>query len=115
MSRRTPDRKPFDRRAFAPLFAALGDGTRLALVATLSDGQPRSIIQLTEGSKLTRQAMTKHIRILEEAGLVRSSKAGRQSLCALETAPIEAARDYLASVSAQWDAALQRLKAFVEE
>ncbi|MFI5128326.1 MAG: helix-turn-helix domain-containing protein, partial [Candidatus Acidiferrales bacterium] len=65
MSRRTRSRFALKRRAHAPVFAALGDKTRLSLVAQLCGGQPRSISQLTRGSRLTRQAITKHLRVLE--------------------------------------------------
>jgi len=103
-----------DRQRFAPIFAALGDETRLALIATLADGTPRSIAQLTEGTRLTRQAVTKHLRVLEGAGVVRSVRVGRESHFALEPKPLDDVRDYLALVSRQWDAALMRLKALVE-
>jgi DNA-binding transcriptional ArsR family regulator len=104
-----------ERRAYAPIFAALGDETRLALVAKLSEGKPRSIAQLTEGTQLTRQAVTKHLRVLTNARIVRSAKSGRESLFALDPAPLYEVRDYADVVSAQWDAALGRLKAFVEK
>jgi DNA-binding transcriptional ArsR family regulator len=97
------------------VFAALGDETRLSLVTKLSSGQPRSISQLTEGSPLTRQAITKHLRVLQSAGLVRCARAGRTSLFALDPQPIDEVRAYLDYVSVQWDQALSRLKAFVEE
>ena len=99
----------------APVFAALGDETRLSLVAQLSAGQPRSISQLTRGSRLTRQAVTKHLRVLESAGIVRSAHAGRENLFQFDPGPIEEMKQYLDSVSRQWDQALSRLKAFVEE
>jgi DNA-binding transcriptional ArsR family regulator len=102
-------------RAHAPVFAALGDETRLALVARLSGGQPCSISQLTKGSKLTRQAITKHLRVLERVGIVHSAHAGRESLFELDPRPIEAMKGYLDFVSEQWDDALARLKSFVEE
>ena len=101
-------------RVQAPVFAALGDETRLALVAKLSGGQPYSISQLTKGSKLTRQAITKHLRVLESVGFVHSVHAGRESLFKFDPAPIEEMREYLQFVSAQWDQALVRLKAFIE-
>jgi DNA-binding transcriptional ArsR family regulator len=104
-----------DPRLSAPIFAALGDETRLWLVARLSSGQPHSISRLTEGSLLTRQAVTKHLRVLESVGLVRSSRSGRESLYALDPQPLAEVRDYLDSVSRQWDGALARLKSFVEE
>jgi DNA-binding transcriptional ArsR family regulator len=103
------------RRARAPVFAALGDETRLALVATLSGGEPHSISQLTEGSRLTRQAITKHLRVLEQVGIVRCVRAGRESLFKFDPEPIEEMKQYLDFVSQQWDEALSRLKAFVED
>ena len=101
--------------AFAVLFATLGDETRLRLVRALASGEPRSIAELTAGSKLTRQAITKHLRILERAGMVRCRRAGRESRFAFDPKPVEAMREYLEMVSAEWDAALARLKAFVEK
>jgi DNA-binding transcriptional ArsR family regulator len=102
-------------RAHAPVFAALGDETRLALVAKLSGGQPCSISQLTKGSKLTRQAITKHLRVLESVGIVRSVHAGRESLFEFDPTPIGRLREYLDFVSQQWDQALVRLKSFIED
>jgi DNA-binding transcriptional ArsR family regulator len=96
-------------------FAALGDETRLQLVAKLCPGQPYSISQLTEGSKLTRQAITKHLRVLESVGIVRGQRTGRQSLFQFDPEPIEETKEYLALVSEQWDRTLSRLKAFVED
>jgi len=98
----------------AAVFAALGDETRLLIIARLSDGRPCSIAQLTVGSELTRQAVTKHLRVLESARLVRSVREGRESRFELDPQPLEDAREYLAGVSEQWDQALDRLKAFVE-
>jgi DNA-binding transcriptional ArsR family regulator len=100
--------------AFAGLFASLGDATRLALLKRLSSGDARSIAELTVGSKLTRQAITKHLRVLERAGIVRCERAGRESRFALDPRPLEEMRSYLELVSAAWDAALGRLKDFVE-
>ena len=102
------------RRAQVPVFAALADETRLSLVARLGDGQPRSISQLTRGSRLTRQAITKHLRVLEKAEIVHSVRAGRESLYELDPAPIEEIRKYLDLVSEQWDQALARLKSLAE-
>jgi DNA-binding transcriptional ArsR family regulator len=102
------------RRTHAVVFAALGDETRLSIVAKLSSGEPRSIAQLTEGSKLTRQAITKHLRVLESVALVRSVRSGRENLFEFDPQPIEDARKYLDLVSEQWDQALARLKSFVE-
>ena len=103
------------RQPRAPLFAALGDETRLSLVAKLCGGQPYSISQLTKGSKLTRQAITKHLRVLKNAGLVRNIHAGRESRFEFDPKPVEELRKYLDFVSAQWDQALTRLKSFVED
>src|SRR5215831_8193634 len=88
-------------RTNAQVFAALGDETRLGLLAKLTQGEPRSIVQLTEGTRLTRQAVTKHLRVLEGAGVVRSARSGRESLFALEPLRIAEVRDYLDQVSRQ--------------
>jgi DNA-binding transcriptional ArsR family regulator len=114
MSHRSPSRVAAKRRTHARVFAALGDTTRLSLVSKLSRGQPRSISQLTERSRLTRQAITKHLRVLEGAGIVHSAHAGRESLFELDLEPLAEVREYLGLVSKQWDQALSRLKAFVE-
>jgi DNA-binding transcriptional ArsR family regulator len=114
MSRKARD-SAARRRAYAPIFAALGDETRLALVAKLSEGAPCSIAQLTDGTQLTRQAVTKHLRVLTSARIVRGVKSGRENLFELDPAPLREVRDYAEVVSAQWDAAISRLKAFVEK
>ena len=101
-------------RAYAPVFAALGDETRLALVAKLCGGQRQSISQLTKGTKLTRQAITKHLRVLANVGIVHSVHRGRESLFEFDSAPIEEMREYLDFVSEQWDHALARLKSLIE-
>ena len=98
----------------APVFAALGDPTRLRLVARLAQGEPLSISQLTEGERVTRQAITKHLEVLADAGLVTDRKRGRERLYELEAAPLDDARRYLDQVSAQWDKAIARLRALVE-
>lgn len=98
----------------AAVFAALGDETRLSVLGRLADGEPQSISRLTQGTRLTRQAVTKHLRVLEGAGVVRSVRVGRESRFALEPKPIDDLRAYLADVSRQWDNALARLKAFAE-
>jgi DNA-binding transcriptional ArsR family regulator len=113
MSQRSHNRSAAPRPK-ARLFAALGDETRLVLIAKLCHGEPRSISQLTRGSRLTRQAITKHLRVLEQAGVVHSVHAGRENLFELNPQPMEQAREYLDQVSAAWDQALGRLKAFVE-
>jgi DNA-binding transcriptional ArsR family regulator len=92
----------------------LGDETRLWLVRRLCGGEPRSIAQLTAGSGLTRQAITKHLRVLETARIVRSVRAGRESLFEFNPEPVEDLKHYLDFVSEQWDHALARLKSFVE-
>jgi DNA-binding transcriptional ArsR family regulator len=102
-------------RAQAPVFSALGDETRLSLILRLASGRPRSISQLSAGSRLTRQAITKHLRILERAGLVQGERAGRESLFVFNPQPITELSHCLDLVSKQWDEALARLKAFVEE
>jgi Predicted transcriptional regulators len=99
----------------ATVFAALGDPTRLALVVRLCDGSRRSIAQLSDGQPLTRQAISKHLRVLEDAHVVRSERAGRENLYVLDPKPIENLRSYIELVSRQWDTALSRLKSFVEE
>lgn len=99
----------------ASVFAALGDETRLSIVKKLSDGQPHSISELTKGTDLTRQAVTKHLRVLESAGIVNGVKSGRESLYKFDPTPLNQARGYLDRVSEQWDQTLGRLKKFVEE
>jgi len=115
MSRKLRSRAPAKRQARAPVFAALGDETRLLLVARLCGGQPHSISQLTRGSRLTRQAITKHLRVLETVGIVHSVRAGRESRFVFDPQPIEGIKEYLDFVSEQWDQALSRLKSFVED
>ena len=99
----------------AHLFAALGDETRLRLVSRLCDGGPMSITRLTEGSKVTRQAITKHLRVMEGSGLVRSTRRGRESVWQLDQRRLEDARRHLDAISRQWDNALLRLRKFVED
>jgi len=98
----------------AVLFAALGDATRLALLRRLSVAGPLSITRLSEGTGLTRQAITKHLNTLGTVGLVRHARRGRERVWELERRRLEKARAYLAHIAAQWDAAAARLKAFVE-
>ena len=115
MSRRSPSRSSTNRRIQAPVFAALGDETRLSLLTKLGDGRGHSISQLTRGSRLTRQAVTKHLRVLERARIVHCSRAGRESRFVLDLRPIADLRMFLDSISAQWDEALASLKVFVEK
>src|SRR5688500_232958 len=98
----------------APVFAALGDTTRLTLVRRLSTEGPLSITRLSEGSGMTRQAITRHLHALKKAGLVRDAAEGRERVFSLDVKRLEHGRQYLDHVSAQWDAAAARLKAFVE-
>jgi DNA-binding transcriptional ArsR family regulator len=115
MSRKGRSGMAARRQARATIFSALGDGTRLLLVAKLCHGQPHSISRLTKGSGLTRQAITKHLRVLEKVGMVRGVRMGRESLFAFDPEPIAEIREYLDLVSEQWDQALARLKSFVED
>jgi DNA-binding transcriptional ArsR family regulator len=101
-------------RDAAPLFAALGDETRLRLIIRLSSGGPGSITQLSAKSPVSRQAITKHLRVLSDAGLVRSSRRGRERVWDLETTRLADAHQYLDRISPQWDEALERLRALVE-
>ncbi|MGH2610342.1 MAG: ArsR/SmtB family transcription factor [Tepidiformaceae bacterium] len=98
----------------APLFAALGDETRLGLVARLSSEAAVSISGLTAGTGVTRQAVTKHLQVLEEVGLVRGSRRGRESLWQLEPRPLDVARAYLELISTRWDERIGRLVAHLE-
>jgi len=98
----------------APLFAALGDTTRLRLVSRLCDGGPMSITKLTAGSRMTRQAITKHLRVMEAARLVHSDRRGRERVWQLDQQRLAEARHYLNMISKQWDDALERLRKFVE-
>ena len=101
-------------RDAAPLFAALGDETRLRLLIRLSSGGPGSITQLSAKSAVSRQAITKHLRVLSDAGLVRSSRRGRERVWDLEPKRLNDAHAYLERISKQWDDALDRLKEFVQ-
>ncbi|HWF38644.1 MAG TPA: metalloregulator ArsR/SmtB family transcription factor [Candidatus Acidoferrales bacterium] len=115
MSWKSLSRSAAKNRSQAATFAALGDTTRLSIVANLAHGRSRSISQLTHGTRLTRQAITKHLRVLETAGIVRGTRTGRESLFTLDPTPLEEMRAYLGFVSKQWDQALARLKSFVED
>ena len=102
-------------QAAADLFFALGDPTRLAVVKKLGTGGALSATALSDGASVTRQAITKHLQVLEGAGLVSHEKRGREVVYALETRRLDDARAYLDSVSASWDRALNRLRKMVEE
>lgn len=99
----------------APVFAALGDPTRLRVVARLCVDGPLSITHLSEGAKVTRQAITKHLQTLSDAGLVRDRRHGRERIWELEPRRLEMAHNCPDQISERWDAAIGRLKAFVEE
>ena len=101
------------RRA-APLFAALGDETRLGVVARLCAEGPLSITRITEGCGVSRQAVSKHLRVLEEAELVRGSRDGRESVWTLQPGQLDEARRSLDLISRRWDEALARLRDLVE-
>ena len=102
------------QKTAAPIFVALGDPTRLALVARLCEQGPLSITKLTAGAAITRQAVTKHLHLLEDAGLVQGTRDGRESVWEVRPHRLQDARRYLDQIAAQWDAALDRLRAFVE-
>lgn len=99
----------------ARVFAALGDPTRLSLLERLSAGETLSITELTRGRGLTRQAIAKHLKVLQAADLIAMNREGRQTRIAFRDAPISVIRAYLADVERQWDTTLGRLKAMVEE
>ncbi|MGH8182850.1 MAG: ArsR/SmtB family transcription factor [Rhodanobacteraceae bacterium] len=108
-------RTPVAIQKNAPVFAALGDPTRLRLIAALCAGGALSIAQLTAGTTITRQAVTKHLEVLADAGLVHDIRQGRERLWKLESSRIDDARRSLDAIARQWDQALQPLKAFVEK
>lgn len=102
-------------RQTAPVFAALGDETRLRLISSLCAGRPRSIAELTAETDLSRQAVTKHLRVLRKAGLVHDTKFGRQRLWVFESARLDKARRSLDLIAEQWDQAQGRLKSLGED
>jgi DNA-binding transcriptional ArsR family regulator len=106
--------RPEELAAAAPVFAALGDETRLGIVTRLCAEGPLSIARLTAGRSVTRQAVTKHLHVLAQAGLAHSSQMGRERIWELEPQPLLTARECLSQISAQWDEALARLQRFVE-
>ena len=101
-------------RRISPVFAALGDETRLRIIAALCAGGALSIAQLTAGTAITRQAVTKHLHVLAQAGLVRDIRQGRERRWEFEPSKVEEARQSLEAISRQWDQRLARLKAYVE-
>ena len=110
---KVPLKKPALRNS-ALIFAALGDETRLRLIAVLCAGGTMSIAQLTSGTDITRQAVTKHLHVLADAGLVRDVKVGRERLWELEPTQMEEARRSLDVIARQWEHALMKLKLAVE-
>ena len=102
-------------QAAAEVFFALGDGTRLSVVTRLGSGGALTATALSQGAKVTRQAIAKHLRVLEGAGLVKHDKRGREVLYALESERLEDARAFLDGVAASWDRAIERLRRMVEE
>lgn len=114
-SRNSPRGRAAALALSAPVFAALGDQTRLRLVARLGSEGPLSIARLTDGTDVTRQAVTKHLRLLADAGLARGVRQGREQLWELDPAPLEEARRALELISQRWDEALDRLKTALEE
>jgi DNA-binding transcriptional ArsR family regulator len=113
--RASAEAKTLVTKSAAPVFAALGDETRLRLVTRLCDDGPLSIASLTSGLDVTRQAVTKHLHVLSDAGLVNGSRRGRESVWELEPRRLEQARRSLEAISNRWDVALARLKKLVEE
>lgn len=106
--------RPVSDTSPAPIFAALGDATRLSLLTKLGDGQLRSIAALSADTSITRQAVTKHLRVLENVGLVTSARVGRESRFGFRLEAIAEMRTYLDGVAEQWNDALSRLRSFVE-
>jgi DNA-binding transcriptional ArsR family regulator len=96
------------------VFAALGDETRLRVVTRLCNEGPLSIARLADGSRVSRQAITKHLRVLSDAGLVKGTRDGRESVWKLEPKGLADARRLLDAISSEWDSTLERLRAFVE-
>ena len=107
-------RAPVEVRDAAPLFAALGDETRLWLLDRLAAGGPGSIARLSETSNVSRQAISKHLTVLADAGLARSFRSGRESIWKLQPRRLADAHKHLERISRQWDDALDRLRKFVE-
>jgi len=102
-------------QAVVEVFSALGDRTRLFVVGKLVAGGALSATALSDGAKVSRQAIAKHLRVLEGAGLATHEKRGREVLYSLEARRLEQARAFLDGVSAGWDRAIERLRRMVEE
>ena len=114
-SRSATRQRPTTLRDVGPAFAALGDSTRLALVAKLCRDGPQSIVRLTEGASVSRQAVSKHLVTLSDAGLVASRRAGRERIWEIRPRRLDEVRHCLEQISRQWDAALDRLRDLVED
>ena len=99
----------------AQLFAALGEPTRLSVVDRLRDGSERSIAAIATGLPISRQALTKHLKVLEAAGIANSRRLGRETVYRMDPAGLVAAEQWIADVSTQWDRAIDRLKKHVED
>jgi DNA-binding transcriptional ArsR family regulator len=99
----------------APLFDALGDPNRLRIIVRLCDLGPSSTSQVTQVIPVTRQAASKHLALLENAGLVTSTRRGRERVWTVQTEPLARASDYLNQLSRRWDSAVDRLRAYVED
>jgi DNA-binding transcriptional ArsR family regulator len=106
--------KPAPTPDVATLFAALGEPTRLRLVDALSDGSAQSIASLANGLPISRQALTKHLKVLEAAGVTRSRREGRETVYRIDPGGLLAAEQWIAAVSTQWDSLIDRLKTHVE-
>jgi DNA-binding transcriptional ArsR family regulator len=115
MNNSTVRKPPTMWRDVGPAFAALGDRTRLALVAKLCSDGPQSIVRLTEAAAVSRQAVSKHLKTLSDAGLVASRRVGRESIWEIRPRRLEEVRHCLEQISLQWDAALDRLRDLVED
>lgn len=108
-------RPPRELRRAAPVFAALGDDVRLALVHRLCRRGPLSTARLSDGSGVTRQGVTKHLEVLAEAGVVRSTRHGRERVWEVDPLPLHETQEWLEAISRDWDRVLARLQAFVED
>jgi DNA-binding transcriptional ArsR family regulator len=98
----------------AGIFAALGDPTRLKLIAVLCAGGAFSIAQLTANTDISRQGVTKHLQVLSDAGVVRDVRQGRERLWQLEPEQINEAKRTLEAIGREWEVALEKLKAYTE-
>ena len=103
------------QEAAVPVFAALGSAIRLELLSRLGDGREHSITALSDDLNLTRQAITKHLTVLQQAGIVDNRRVGRESLFAVQPESIDQAKEYLIRISNQWDRAIERLRVHVEQ